>query len=472
MGCLQSMEQKTNQTEPGHEKGASKFLGGIPASQSSSENRSELPLQHSSTWSPSEIRQIPYANPNAPPENYENLTWHGYILWVLGEARTVLADYDLTIDSLVQTEVTLVVDDCHRYTDMQICANLITVGVLISLFNAINGRLLITFMTFQNPERGEFTEDEQAAADFLNDIYFLGSSNAVVTALKADDVPVLIKDKKLKGDGMATLKEEVSKIMTDETIKAQQRHPKILALIRDVRYDYSDPYDASELDFNKWADLYAQARDMDKRQKKVLNSYSFNTIRLIQRHRTAWYERSKDTTGAHGRKKTIIPTAAQIDESDFHHIAKELAMVEGGGDENSIQTAHFTANTRSGTTRRQQGLDDKMDGRKDIYDYMPIDIIEYLRKFLSPIGLVKLLFSEDSRIDAIKSKSSKPFYGKNVLIRENGLILIPTMEEVQALYYGQAKSEPNKPKKGGQGSIGTELVVPLTVQSRGGSKAS
>ena len=127
----------------------------------------------------------------------------------------------------------------------------------------------------------------------------------------------------------------------------------------------------------------------------------------------------------------IIPTAAQIDQSDFDHIAAELGKVEGGDDENSIQAAHFAANPRSGTAKHQQDLDDKTDGKKDIYDYVPIDINEYLLKFLSLMGFVKLLFSEGIRIDAIKSISSRPFYEKAELIRARGSILIPTMEEVQ-----------------------------------------
>lgn len=472
MGCFLSTEQKTKKVPPIYEQGASKFLGGIEKGHITSVNKPKVKVQHPSTWSPSSIDQNPYADPNAPLERYDELTWRGYILWALGEARNILAEYDLTIESLVQTEVTLVVDDCHRYSNTQISAILITVGVLISLFNAINARLLITFMTHQNPERGEFTEEEQAAAKFLDDIYFLGSSSEVVTALRADNVPVLIKKNKLKGEGIMTLKEEVDKVMNDQKTRAPQRHPRILALIRDTRYDYSDPYDASDLDFKKWAKLYEQARATDAKQKKVLNSYSFNAIRLVQRHRAAWAERSKDTTGAHGRTKTIIPTAAQIDQSDFDHIVTELEKVDGGGDENSIQTAHFTANPRSGTAKRQQDLDDKMEGKKDIYDYMPIDINEYLLKFLSPIGLVKLLFSEDRRIDAIKSKPSRPFYGKFELIRERGLILIPSAEEVRIMFYGQAKSDQHKPKKESQGNIGTELVVPSTVQSTDSGKVS
>ncbi|PVH73191.1 hypothetical protein DL98DRAFT_538556 [Cadophora sp. DSE1049] len=453
MECFLSTGQRTKKAPPAYEQGASKFLGGIEEKgQISSADKSKVQVQHSSTWSPSGIDQNAYADPNAPLEKYDELTWRGYILWTLSEARNILAEYDLTIESLVQTEVTLVVDDCHRYSGMQISAILITVGVLISLFNAINARLLITFMTHQNPERGEFTEEEQAAAKFLDDIYFLGSSSEVVTALRADNVPALIKENKLKGEGMTTLKEEVEKIMNDPKTRASQRHPRILALIRDTRYDYSDPYEASDLDFKKWAGVYEQARATDAKQKKA--------------------ERSKDTTGAHGRTKTIIPTAAQIDQSDFDHIVAELGKVEGGGDENSIQTAHFTANPQSGTAKRQQDLDDKMEGKKDIYDYMSIDINEYLFKFLSPIGLIKLLFSEDRRIDAIKSKSSRPFYGKNKLIRERGLILIPTTEEVRITFYGQAKSEQNNPKKGSQGNIGTELVVPSTVQSTESGKAN
>jgi hypothetical protein len=218
--------------------------------------------------------------------------------------------------------------------------------------------------------------------------------------------------------------------------------------------------------------LYEQARATDAKQKKVLNSYSFNAIRLVQRHRAAWAERSKDTIGAHGRTKTIIPTAIQIDQSDFDHIVAELGKVEGGGDENSIQTAHLTANPRSDTAKRQQDLDDKMEGKKDIYDYMPIDINEYLLKFLSPVGLVKLLFSEDRRIDAIKSKSSRPFYRKFELIRERGLILILTAEEVRIMFYGQARSDQNKLKKGSPGNIGTELVNPSTVQSTENGKVN
>ena len=103
---------------------------------------------------------------------------------------------------------------------------------------------------------------------------------------------------------------------------------------------------------------------------------------------------------------------------------------------------------------------------------MPIDIDEYLLEFLSPMGLVKLLFSEDRRIGAIKSKPSRPFYGKFELIRERGLILIPTKEEVRIMFYGQAKSDKNKLKKGNKGNIGTELVMPSTVQSTDDSKAN
>ena len=142
-------------------------------------------------------------------------------------------------------------------------------------------------MIHQNPERGEFTEEEQAAAKFLDDIYFLGSSSEVVTALRVDNVPLLIKKNKLKSEGTATLKkEEVDKVMTDQKTRAPQRPPKILALIRNTRYDYSEPYEASELDF-KWASVYEQARATDAKQKKVLNSYSFNAIRLVQRHQAA-----------------------------------------------------------------------------------------------------------------------------------------------------------------------------------------
>ena len=68
--------------------------------------------------------------------------------------------------------------------------------------------------------------------------------------------------------------------------------------------------------------------------------------------------------GAHGRTKSIIPNAAQIDQSNFDHIAAELGKVEGGGDENAIQTAHFTANPQSDAAKRQQDLDDKMEGKK------------------------------------------------------------------------------------------------------------
>lgn len=456
MGCFLSTEKRTRNNEPAYEQqGAPNFLGGIgiERDQGFSRDKSNVPVQRLSTRSQSVIvGQIPYADPNASLKKYDDLTWRGYILRSLSDVRDILKEYDLNIESLVQTEVTLVVDDCHRYSDKQISAILITVGVLISLFNAINARLLISFMTHQNPERGEYTEDEQAAAKFLDEVYFLESSSEVVKALRAGEVPVLIKENKLKGAGMRTLGEEVGKVMEDKTISPSQRHPKILALIRDTRYDYSDPYDASQLDFKKWTSLYEQARATDARQKKVLNSYSFNAIRLVQRHRAAWAERREDTTGPHGRTKTIIPTAALIDASDFDHIEAELKKVEGGGDENSIQTAHFIENSRSGTAKRQQDLDDKMAGKKDIYDYLPIDINEYLLKFFSPLGLVKLLFSEDERIDAIKSKPSRPFYGTTELIREGGVILIPTKEEVRMTFYGQAESDQNKPKKGGQGN--------------------
>jgi hypothetical protein len=138
--------------------------------------------------------------------------------------------------------------------------------------------LNISLAKKSSPERGEFTEDEQAAAKFLDEVYFLESSSEVAKALRAGEVPVLIKENKLKGAGMRTLGEEVGKVMEDKTISPSQRHPKILALIRDTRYDYSDPCDASQLDFKKWTSLYEQARATDARQKKVLNRANWRCL--------------------------------------------------------------------------------------------------------------------------------------------------------------------------------------------------
>jgi len=73
---------------------------------------------------------------------------------------------------------------------------------------------------------------------------------------------------------------------------------------------------------------------------------SFSTIRLIQRHRAAWADHSKDTTGEQVRTEE----AAVLDN------------MTDGGDESSIQTLNFTKNTRSDTAKHPQDWVDKMGG--------------------------------------------------------------------------------------------------------------
>jgi len=129
-------------------------------------------------------------------------------------------------------------------------------------------------------------------------------ANSIVKALQADNLPSLLKTKKLKRarsdeaknnkdtahiwsskstdqhgavfgnvlpqrgkpatwihpmEEMGTLKEEVDRIMKDETIKPNQRYGRMLAFIRDMRYDFSEPWDLSSIDFEKFLEFYATA---------------------------------------------------------------------------------------------------------------------------------------------------------------------------------------------------------------------
>ncbi|CRG92840.1 hypothetical protein PISL3812_09911 [Talaromyces islandicus] len=262
----------------------------------------------------------------------------------------------------------------------------------------------------QNPERESYDEEEQDAATFLDSLYVMDSPAHIKRAVYASDSR-LIQTRKTGGGQKGTLREEIESIWYDPDIRPDERLGAILSLIRDLRYDFTQPYKASKYDVQTFKELFTKARASDEQQPNVLSNLAFYIIRIVQRQRAAWTVRQKDNLGHTTRRKTVLVTAEGIDKTPFAAISRELKKVEGGGSENSIQHIEFGNHLQKGSSRGQK-LDDMKEGDADIYDYNRIDMDKFLESFLSGYGLAKLLCSEVPRVDSFTFTSKKPFYGR------------------------------------------------------------
>lgn len=252
-----------------------------------------------------------------PPRYQSWDQWYHKVLNTIVEARDVLATHNLSFNALIGAETLLVLDDCHRYNGNQKTALQVLSWVLTLPPRSVDALTYVQFMN-HNLARDELTERERAAADFLDTLYLMARANFVSQALKADDLPELIKSKKM-ADDMGSFPEEVQKIMEDDTLGSQQRHSRILGLIRDFRCNFISPIDISDMPLKKFLSNFTEAIKESERQPKVLSSLSHTLIRLIQSIRKDIERREIDKTGAVSKKKVIVITAGDIGRSKTNH---------------------------------------------------------------------------------------------------------------------------------------------------------
>jgi hypothetical protein len=263
----------------------------------------------------------------------------------------------------------------------------------------------------------------------------MDSPTKIKSAVNASKL-TLFETRKTGGGKKGTLREEIDKIWADPDIQPNERLGPIISLIRDFRYDFTEPYKASKYGVQEFKELFKEARASDEQQPNVLSNLAFYIIRMVQRQRAAWNARQKDTSGRTTRRKTVLITAEGIDKTPFKAIPKELNKVEGGGAENSIQHIEFVNHTQKGLSRGQK-LDDMKEGDADIYDYSRINIDKFLDSFLSGYGLVKLLFSEEPSVDSFRFTTKKTFYGRHICEKtQAGAIVLPAKEHYQTVFQG------------------------------------
>jgi hypothetical protein len=386
------------------------------------------------TWALDKLLQASIIDSNAQPPTYLSLCWDQQIITAVDEFRKILPQFGIELGSLRRTEVTIVIDDNHRYDRKQVFAISILAGVLIPLLNSLDVSASFVFMTHQNPERDSYDEDEQEFAKFLDTLYVMDSPSQIKRAVNASES---IKTQRPGGgEKRTTLKEEIQKIWDNPDIQPRDRLGPIISLIRDFRYDFTEPYKASKYDVQKFKELFMEARASDEQQPHALSNLAFSIIRIVQQQRAAWNARQKDTTGRTTRKKTILITAEGIDKTPYKIISKELRGVEGGGSEISIQHIEFVNHTQKGPSRGQK-LDDMQEGDADIYDYSRIDIDTFLDKFISEYAILKFLFSEEPSVDSLRFNSRTPFYGRNTCERTPaGDVRLPAKEDYRAVFEG------------------------------------
>ena len=416
------------------EQGAPQFYGGIYEGGNRDDDISRLAdYAKSTSWQPGEIVSASRTR-EAPPTYQSGDSWDRRILDTIVNARDILATYNLSFNDLTDTETHLVVDDCHRYNRKQKTAIQILSWVLTLPPRSVNALTFIRFMN-HNPDREQLTTKEFEAAAFFDRLWEMSSANLVSQALEGDDVPELIRSKKMAYD-MGPFPQEVQKVMDDDTILPGQRHSRILGLIRDAKYNFFSPIDISGMPLENFLSHFVDAINESGKQPKVLSSLSHTLIRLIQSIRKDIEEREIDKTGAISKKKMIVITAGNIDEDGAKHITKELCTISGGAASFSLQVVHLLENDKSTAAMLQQGLDDHRKGTSDIYDYTPLVIDEFFKKFITPRALAKIFFSENKNLDGLVKSKKITFHGKDGYLNGCEVIMLPEVSRVEAALAG------------------------------------
>jgi hypothetical protein len=295
----------------------------------------------------------------------------------------------------------------------------------------------VRFMNYQNSDRRDLSPDEREAAEFLEKLYVMSSAGDVAAALndsppgpgqEAIKLPTLIKTQNVAA-GRGLLHEEVQKIMKTE--KVPDRHVKILALLRDMKLDYSIPFDAQNLTLKEFDKQWKAAVAASKNQPKVISNLGHTAVRSVQQLVAAQKNRSADKDSAVLKTKIIIYTGAPIDRYEKQSIKTELEQVVGGADQFSLQTVQVAEDDRDDSATHQKHLDGTRQALQDIYDYVRVNIWDYFKYGPEGALLAKIHFSNKPNMDKMDGKKGE-FYGKTMLIQNELPHYLPDKTWIQA----------------------------------------
>ena len=303
--------------------------------------------------------------------------------------------------------------------------------IILAFLQACDASTTLSFMNYMNPDPNNLSKEEKEAAIFINKLYNCKTVSDVADML-GDKVPEYLRSQNLP--------QKVADIMKNTQIKPPQRHPRILALIRDMKYDLSDPWNVSDMDLAEFMKHFADANNADKEQTKVLSSLSFTAIRSIQSVKKDYQDRKLDKTSTVARRQIIIIKGTSITNSEQNHIKQELSSVVGGSSEFSIQVVSLHEQAKDESATLQQDLDDFKSGDADIYDHTRVNAHRLLRNGPDGDGylLLQLMCSHLRSVDRMKLKDNQ-MYGESHCSWINGKVILPSVGDVRdALGINQA----------------------------------
>ena len=292
MGCKHSIpDSAENNASRFVRQGASEHVGAI----------ADLPSAHPKaavgrqSWKPMQFSQV-----DEPP-SYNDDDLHKRII-----KSYQAAGKQFLLASMAQWDHHIIVDDRSRTPAMIKDGICLLSWIVLAFLQACDASITLSFMNYMNPDPSNLSKGEKEAAMFINKLYNCKTVSDVTDMLE-DKVPEYLRSRDLP--------QKVALIMSNTQIKPPQRHPRILALIRDMRYDLSDPWVVSDMDVTEFMKHFADANEADKEQAKVLSSLSFTAIRSIQSVKKDYQERKLDKTSTVARRKIIIVTGTSISPS-------------------------------------------------------------------------------------------------------------------------------------------------------------
>jgi len=323
--------------------------------------------------------------------------------------------------SLSEWDIRIIIDERSRINPRVKDGIRLLSWFLIVVCQACRANTTLCFMNHTNPDMSSFTKQEEEAALFLQELYFCRTAREVTEKLEGD-VPEWIQRRDLL--------QSAATIMECKDNKPEQRHPRLLALIRNLRWELSNPWVLEDMDLDAFSRLLDRASEADQAQPKVVSSLSFTIIREIQRQRKEYDDRRDDITSSVSKRKVIIITGSRLTESEAPRLKRELKMIEGGSSEFSIQVAHIVENDKTDTDQIQQHLDDQNSGMQDIYDYTVFNGIRLADLGIGWGALAKTLFSHIRAFDRMAGRGPK-MYGDGLQYSTGLTIALPGVDAVR-----------------------------------------
>ncbi|KAH6976533.1 hypothetical protein BKA56DRAFT_589746 [Ilyonectria sp. MPI-CAGE-AT-0026] len=417
------------------------------------------------------------ANP-LPSYIFRDLPWSAQRILAVFEAGLNLSGEHGVVDafnSLRQRRFKVWIDNSHRLKPVTKFGIRQTILQLLLLAQATGCDMEFLFMSQSNTQSKNLSEASRVKAETLEELWVttnwedakeLVARSSVLTKMglqmwieKNSTASKQQGNQQTTADGPSAPQKSDNRVITQET--DAERHLRLLNHVRDLKAEFWQGYDQTELDMMKLTRLHKAAIKQASQQPKSLNSVSFTYHR-----ETGVYKRMMERKEDAMPTTVLILTGSPLQPTESHAIQEfqkdndvkapktcgkgTKEVIEGEGTQFCISTLALDQYMDKASIRCYADVDDHFKGGEDINDLILVNDSRLVQYGLSEKSWLKLLNAHNQAIDDMKFKKDEKYGREPLIVDGKASSTMPSLADVKMLF-GQGDEEDDEDEEDEEG---------------------